>query len=722
MRSIPITAVVFYISVFLSLQWQRIGVSSLGIHRLLQTKYEITSQNIRLDFSGDGSTGVFSQDVQVEIESIATGILTNDLGSDITLIATTYAASTERLTLYAKVQVRHPSYLTPSIKSLLLVAFRDNASDFIDYLSSFEEYSNISGCDVSSFDSFENLTDVGLKPTLRPSEAVQITPQPVASGTKELTVPIQLGFVGATTDFSGSIQDSIISTLTTMLRNNLDKDIELVRVSPAERRKLQSSIRMPLVITVIHPKWMTSTYARSLVMLALNNSMSELFAEVSNDDEFSGISSISVDDSFDVEEVVTTVPTHAPTPSLNTISTPISSPTASLHMPSSNQTEQSQQFSQQEPILERKTDTFPVTLIFVGVSSDEHLSSDSKIFLQNSISAILNQHLDPDIDLVEISVVPYILTPTRRRFLGDWFGVNILITLRYTIDTGRATDVSEHAASVVSTNIDAIDMTVLRDTEGFNELKGIEVIAAGVNLTSDDAASHDTGSEVTGESFWDMIPLWAWIAMATGIGVAIIIAVALCFVCCKRDKENSVQHLWTQEYTPRTHSQPRRRPSIRRPTSHNHTRRLQGSHGHSKKRRPRARQELLALEPPPPSEGVLALPSPPKQNEKFLALPPPTNQNEKFLALPPPTKQHENFLALPCPPRQDIVPALPPPPAPIVRRPSAISALSVSIYATEETRIVPYSHPNVSDPEEVIHQNVAPSRSKKAPDPDGVCY
>jgi hypothetical protein len=34
---------------------------------------------------------------------------------------------------------------------------------------------------------------------------------------------------------------------------------------------------------------------------------------------------------------------------------------------------------------------------------------------------------------------------------------------------------------------------------------------------------------------------------------------------------------------------------------------------------------------------------------------------------------------------------------------------------------VPYSHPNVSDPEEVIRKNVVSSRSKRAPDPDGLC-
>jgi hypothetical protein len=521
------------------------------------------------------------------------------------------------------------------------------------------------------------------------------------------------------------MQDSIISIWTALLRKKLDKDIELVSISPVDRRKLQNSIRMPLVVTVLHPKWMTSAYARSLVMLALNNTINELYAEVSNDEAFSSISNISLDESLDVEEVVTTVPTHAPTPSLNVISMPDLSPTTSL-----GQTEPSPSFPPQEPAIGRRTNTFPVILMFVGVSPDLQLNSDSKIFIEQSISNILNQNLDPDIDLVEVSVVPFDLTRARHRFLSDWFRLNILVTVRY--DTDHATDVSKHVVSVLATKIDDIDTTILRDTEDFHELEGIEVISAGVNSTSDDAASHDTGSEVTGENLLDNIPSWAWIAMASGIGVATSIALAVCCVCCKRDKENNAQHLRTQEYAPRTHNHPRRRPSIRRlpkrPTSHNRTRRLRSSRGHSKKRRPRPKQELLALEPPPPTNGVLALPAPPPQQEAFLALPAPQHQNflalpapqqqhQHFLALPAPPQQHQHFLALPCPPRQEIIPALPPP---IVRRPSAISALSVSIYA-EETRIVPYSHPNVSDPEEVIRKNVVSSRSKRAPDPDGLC-
>ncbi|KAL7521774.1 hypothetical protein ACHAWX_006455 [Stephanocyclus meneghinianus] len=713
MSSIAITTVVIYLAILLSLQWRKIDVSPLDIHRLLQTNYEISSHNFSLDFSGDGSTNIFSQDVQVEIENIANGILANNLGNDITLLDTTYAASTEKPTVYVKVQVRHPSYLKPSIKSLLLVAFRDNASDFINYLRSSEKYSGINSCDVNTFESFENLTDIGPKPTPRPSETVQITPQPVASGTKELTVPIQVRLEGATTAFSGSMQDSIISIWTALLRNNIDKDIELVSISLVGRRKLQNSIRMPLVITVIHPKWMTSTYARSLVMLALNNTIDELYADVSNDEGFSSITNISLDESLDVAEVLTTVPTHAPTPSLNTISMPDLSPTTSLNKTLSGQTDQSPSFSPHETVIGRSTKTIPVIMMFVGVSSDLQLNGESKIFIQQSVANILNQNLDPDIDLVEISVLPYDSTRTRRRSLSDWFRLNILITVRDTTETDHVTDVSKHVVSVLATKIDDIDTTALRDTEGFHELESVEVISAGINLSSDDAASHDTGSEATGENLLDKIPSWAWIAMASGIGVAISIALAVCFVSCKRDKENNAQQLWAEEYAPRTHNQTRRRPSFRRlpnrPSSCNHTRRLRRSRGHSRKRRPRPRQELPALEPPPPT--------PPKQHEAFLALPPPPKQHEKFLALPPPPTKHENFLALPCPPGQEIIPALPPP---IVRRPSAISALSVSIYA-EETRIVPYRHTDVSDPEEVIRENVVPSRSKRAPDPDGLC-
>jgi hypothetical protein len=673
------TVILFFFLVFCSLQLTK-STSAVNIRRLQSD--EVTSHNIRLDFGGDGCNSPFTKDVQLDIENLASDILIKHLGSDVTLIDTTYVASTEKPTIYVKVQVRHPSFLSPSVKSHILLALRTNARSLIDYFTSSQEYGDISSVDVTSFESFEKLTDVGGTPTLRPS-SVQSTSQP--SGAKELVIPIQVTLDDQAT-VSGYAHYAITSISTKILRTELDKDIEFVSLTSSMKNGEEQAVYwlpLTLVVTVRHPEWMTSSYAKSRILDTLNNNVSKLYEDESLSDGWSilfeeSAETVPVEDltlSLDVNPTLSPTP-NGPRPSMyDTPSdesahspTQTSEAAESTKAPATATTTEDAKTSTpsslaQQPPRATRLESFQVFLNFRGVSNDAQFDDEMKDYIQQSVSGILSQHLKSDIELVDVHAKQFSASSTRHRYLRGSLGMGIVIDLIYSIDQEHD-DVLEHVVSVLNANIGDIDMDVLRNAgEFFKDLEGIVVStsSSSINPEPADITSATTESESKEGTFFDKMPLWVWIAIGSGILILLTTPLVLrrfFKAHFKARKATSVQQIKSENSFTKRHAHRRSRSSTMHLPKNSSSR-----HRSKSRRRSKHRRDL---------------------DKKHRSQSRPMNPGTPF---PPPMRPYP---ALPCPTEPERLLAIQAPP--ILRRASSISDLPWSINPDESRMITPNNH------------------------------
>jgi len=365
---------------------------------------------------------------------------------DISRVSSENRKLAESISLYLRIRIRHPTWMAPSISPYILNAFREHVDYFIDYFasSSTDYYKRITTVKAETYDAEAYLLELQeqdqqqnrddndnynetKEPSLRP------TPPPSNQGSKQLVIPIKLSFEGVDGNpqpigFENDVEELILLEISNVLKQKMDRDLQLLEVVVFQegRRTLQRlpfqngyetletvereiaqneqsliSRRMSKVlffveVVVQQPLWMTSSFARTQVVDALQGNVSDLFDRIvqSRNDYslFSALSSIEIS-TFDVDEILGTFrPTQQPT------RRPTNVPTKS-------------------PIIIEKTNsTHHVQLVFDGITSSSKNSPLVKADLLNLILDILNESLNESYMVLNVALYH---DERNRRFLSN---------------------------------------------------------------------------------------------------------------------------------------------------------------------------------------------------------------------------------------------------------------------------------------------------------------
>ncbi|KAL7466516.1 hypothetical protein ACHAXS_006810 [Conticribra weissflogii] len=349
------------------------------------------------------------------------------------------------ISLYLRIRIRHPTWMAPSISPYILTAFRDHVDYFINYFasSSTDYYKQITTVKAETYDAEAYLLELQEQeqqqnnndndsnnatknPSLRP------TPPPTNQGSKQLIVPIKLSFEGLDGNpqpigFEDDIEELVMLEISNVLKQNMDPDLQLLEVvlfqngrrilhriplhndhaieeiierENAQREqlllsRLLSQVLFFVEVVVQQPLWMTSSFARSQVLAALQDNVSILSNKLIQRSNiyplFSTLSSIEIS-TFDVDEILGTFrPTQQPT------RRPTNVPT-------------------QSPIvIEKKNSTYYVQLVFDGITSSSKNSPSVKADLVDLILDVLKESLNESYVVMNVALYK---NERIRRFLS----------------------------------------------------------------------------------------------------------------------------------------------------------------------------------------------------------------------------------------------------------------------------------------------------------------